>query len=170
MTVVDGSPCPIVRPIRCPNGPTRQFPRATRLVSSTRTGAQWRYEPLVRWRRRARPSSPQQIRNVVLVGPPGAGKSTLFEHLVAARVEGRRPRDDDRASSTGLVAASFASGEVVVNLIDTPGNPDFVGEVRAGLRAADAALFVVSGADGVDEATRMLWRECERPVCRVPSP
>lgn len=96
------------------------------------------------------PSNPRQIRNVVLVGPPGAGKSTLFEHLVAARVEGRRPRGEDRESSTGLVVASFATGEVVVNLVDTPGSPDFVGEVRAGLRAADAALFVVSGADGVD--------------------
>ncbi|WP_353951514.1 elongation factor G-like protein EF-G2 [Knoellia sp. S7-12] len=106
------------------------------------------------------PASPQEIRNVVLVGPAGAGKSTLFEHLVAARVEGRRPKDDDRQSSTGLAAASFASGEVVVNLIDTPGNPDFVGEVRAGLRGADAALFVISGADGLDDATRMLWREC----------
>lgn len=97
---------------------------------------------------------------MVLVGPAGAGKSTLFEHLVAARVEGRRPKDGDRASSTGLVAASFASGEVVINLLDTPGNPDFVGDVRAGLRAADAALFVISGADGLDDATRMLWREC----------
>ncbi|EAP98319.1 translation elongation factor EF-G [Janibacter sp. HTCC2649] len=106
------------------------------------------------------PASPREIRNVVLVGPAGAGKSTLFEHLVAARVEGRRPRDDDRQSSTGLVAASFASGEVVVNLLDTPGSPDFVGDVRAGLRAADAALFVISGADGLDDATRMLWREC----------
>lgn len=106
------------------------------------------------------PASPREIRNVVLVGPAGAGKSTLFERLVAARVEGRRPKGDDRVASTGLVAASFASGEVVVNLLDTPGNPDFVGDVRAGLRAADAALFVISGADGLDDATRMLWREC----------
>ena len=107
------------------------------------------------------PASAGQIRNVVLVGPAGAGKSTLFEHLVAARVEGRRPRADDHPPSTGLVAASLTSGAVVVNLIDTPGNPDFVGEVRAGLRAADAALFVVSGAGGLDDATKMLWRECE---------
>jgi len=107
------------------------------------------------------PASPREIRNVVLVGPAGAGKSTLFEHLVAARVEGRRPKGEDPLSSTGLAAASFASGHVVVNLLDTPGSPDFVGEVRAGLRAADAALFVVSGADGLDDATKMLWRECE---------
>ncbi|MEO6018853.1 MAG: elongation factor G [Knoellia sp.] len=107
------------------------------------------------------PASPREIRNVVLVGPAGAGKSTLLDHLVAARVEGRRPKESERIPSTAIVAASFASGEVVVNLIDTPGTPDFVGEVRAGLRAADAALFVVSGVDGLDDATKMLWHECE---------
>ena len=54
-------------------------------------------------------------------------------------VEGRRPREADRPSSTGLVAASFASGVVVVNLLDTPGNPDFVAFAGAVATAALAA-------------------------------
>jgi elongation factor G len=106
------------------------------------------------------PRSPEQIRNVVLVGPAGVGKSTLFERLIAARVPGRHQRGEP-APSQSLGAASIASGEVMINLLDTPGNPDFVGEVRAGLRAADAVLFVVSASDEIDDATRFLWRECE---------
>ncbi len=105
-------------------------------------------------------SSPERIRNVVLVGPAGAGKTMLFERLIAARVPGRQMRGDPR-SSQSLNAASVSSGGLAVNLLDTPGNADFVGEVRAGLRAADAVLFVVPATDLIDDATRLLWRECE---------
>jgi len=103
---------------------------------------------------------PEDIRNVVLVGHSGAGKTTLFEHLIASTTPGYRakPLLDER--SVQLAVASVAHQGVVLNLIDTPGYPDFVGELRAGLRAADAALFVVSAADGVDGATVLLWDEC----------
>lgn len=105
-------------------------------------------------------SSSDVLRNVVLVGPSGSGKTRLHDHLLATTTAGYRPpaRGDER--STQLSVASVASGDVVINLIDTPGYPDFVGDLRAGLRAADAALFVVSAADGVDVGTRRLWHEC----------
>ena len=113
------------------------------------------------WRQESeKVSSPERIRNVVLVGPAGAGKTVLFERLIAARVPGRQMRGDPR-SSQSLNAASVSSGGLAVNLLDTPGNADFVGEVRAGLRAADAVLFVVPATDLIDDATRLLWRECE---------
>jgi elongation factor G len=106
--------------------------------------------------------SVESIRNVVLVGPSGAGKSRLFEHVVAALAGTAAPRAGGAQTerSTGLRAATLAGEGIVLTLLDAPGNPDFVGEVRAGLRAADAALFVVSAADGADAATRALWHEC----------
>ncbi|WP_374968818.1 elongation factor G-like protein EF-G2 [Terrabacter sp. BE26] len=106
------------------------------------------------------PASPQVIRNVVLVGPGGAGKTALFEALVAARVPGQRTGTTEHVRTTTLTAASFESGGVTVNLLDTPGYPDFIGDLRAGLRAADAAVFVVSGADAIDRPVSLLWREC----------
>jgi elongation factor G len=108
------------------------------------------------------PSSPEAIRNVVIVGASGAGKTALFDKLVAARVPGRRSRDGDSSQTVSLSAAALSlDSGVKVNLLDTPGHPDFVGEARAALRAADAAVFVVSANEGVDEASRMLWRECD---------
>ena len=117
---------------------------------------------------------PAAIRNVVLVGHSGAGKTTLVESLLVAtgtinragRVEdGTTVSDFDEAEhrqhrSVSLALAPIEFAGVKVNLLDTPGYADFVGDLRAGLRAADAALFVVSAADGIDGATQLLWEEC----------
>ena len=117
---------------------------------------------------------PGSVRNVVLVGHSGAGKTSLVEALLAAagtvtragRVEdGTTVTDFDEAEhrqqrSISLALAPLVHAGVKVNLLDTPGYADFVGDLRAGLRAADAALFVVSAVDGVDGATQMLWEEC----------
>ncbi|MEU5636430.1 elongation factor G-like protein EF-G2 [Streptomyces rishiriensis] len=117
---------------------------------------------------------PASVRNVVLVGHCGSGKTTLVEALAltagavnrAGRVEdGGTVSDYDeiehrqqRSVQLSLVPVEWDG--IKINLLDTPGYADFVGELRAGLRAADAALFVVSAADGVDGSTRMVWEEC----------
>jgi elongation factor G len=117
---------------------------------------------------------PSKIRNVVLVGHTGAGKTTLTEALLlatgaisrAGRIEdGTTVSDFDEAEarqqrSVNLTLAPITIGDVKVNLLDAPGYADYVGDLRAGLRAADAALIVVSAADGVDGSTKMLWDEC----------
>ncbi|HVF03742.1 MAG TPA: elongation factor G-like protein EF-G2 [Frankiaceae bacterium] len=118
--------------------------------------------------------SPGNVRNVVLVGHSGAGKTTLVEALLVAtgalgragRVEdGTTVTDFDDAEirqhrSVSLALAPIEHAGIKVNLLDAPGYADFVGDLRAGLRGADAALFVVSAVDGIDGATRMMWEEC----------
>jgi elongation factor G len=117
---------------------------------------------------------PSRVRNVVLVGHSGAGKTTLVEALLGVTgtiarpgsvTEGTTISDHDPAAvkqqrSVALSCAPFLHEGVKVNVLDTPGYADFVGELRAGLRAADAALFVVSSVDGMDAATAALWEEC----------
>jgi elongation factor G len=119
-----------------------------------------------------RPAS--KVRNVALVGHAGAGKTTLAEALLVAtgalpragRVEdGTTCLDSEEVEvrqqrSVSLGVATVEHDGHRLTLLDTPGSPDFVGELRAGLRAADAALFVVSAVNGVDAGTVQLWEEC----------
>src|SRR5688500_2233336 len=120
------------------------------------------------------PRSAEKVRNVALVGHAGAGKTTLAEALlVAAGALPRAGRVEDGTTcldtegvelrqqrSVSLGVATFEHADHRITLLDTPGSPDFVGELRAGLRAADAALFVVSAVNGVDATTVQLWEEC----------
>jgi elongation factor G len=119
-------------------------------------------------------ASPSDVRNVALVGHSGAGKTTLVEALLvhtgtiqrAGRVEdGSTVSDYDdvevrQQRSVNLALAPVTHAGIKVNLLDTPGYADFTGDLRAGLRAADAALFAISAVDGVDGLTQMLWEEC----------
>jgi len=111
---------------------------------------------------------------VVLVGHSGSGKSSLVEALLAATgtiqrqgsiEEGTTVSDFDEVEvrqqrSVNLTLAPLVHNGIKVNILDAPGYADFTGDLRAGLRAADSALFVVAASDGIDGVTRMLWDEC----------
>jgi elongation factor G len=120
------------------------------------------------------PRPAERVRNVALVGRAGAGKTTLAEALLVAAGALPRPgrvedgttcldSEDVEVRQRRSVSLSVATVEHAghrLTLLDTPGAPDFIGELRAGLRAADAALFVVSAVAGVDPGTALLWEEC----------
>ncbi|MEO9224391.1 MAG: elongation factor G [Acidimicrobiales bacterium] len=114
----------------------------------------------------------EHIRNVALVGHSGVGKTTLAEALLhragvtnrLGRVEDGTtacdtdPEEQRRGVSISLAVAPFEWKGHKINLLDTPGYADFVGEVHAALRVADLAVFVVSAVDGVEVQTEAAWR------------
>ena len=118
---------------------------------------------------------PEKVRNVALVGHGGSGKTTLAEALLfvggattrrgsveqGTTVLDYEPEEIDRAISLSLAVATLTWNDHRINLIDTPGSSDFSGDARAALRAADLALFVVSGVDGVEVQTEQLWKVAE---------
>src|SRR5690606_39047742 len=132
------------------------------------------------------PYSTPDIRNVALAGHPGAGKTTLFEALLhaggaiqaAGTIErGNTVSDFDpmeKARGHSIDAAIAAIDPVVpgqavhVNLIDTPGYPDFRGPTLSALAAADTVAIVVDADRGVEYGTRRLMaRAKQRGLCRA---
>lgn len=128
-----------------------------------------------------------QIRNVALAGHPGAGKTTLFEALLHAggalqaagtiergtTVSDHDPMEKARGHSIDTAIASIdhdpGNGEAIhLNLIDTPGYPEFRGPALSALSAVETALIVVDANTGVEHGTRRLMeRARERGLCRA---
>ena len=113
-----------------------------------------------------------KVRNVVLVGHGGAGKTSLAEamlHVAGATSrlgsvdEGHSnldwdPEEIKRKNSVNLALAPVNHKSVKINVIDTPGYADFIGDAIAGLAAAEMALFVVDAVSGPQVQTDRLWK------------
>ena len=117
-----------------------------------------------------------EIRNVVLLGHGGSGKTSLAEAMAYVSgatnrmgkiTDGNTISDFDKEEikrhfsiSTTLIPVPW--DKVKINVLDTPGYFDFVGEVEEAVSAADAAIIVVSGKAGVQVGTQKAWNLCEK--------
>jgi elongation factor G len=118
----------------------------------------------------------EKIRNVAVLGHGGCGKTTLVEALafttgITSRQgkveEGNTISDYDKEEIKRLFSISTTVVPVIwedtkINLIDTPGYFDFVGEVEEALQACDAAVIVISAKSGVEIGTMKAWNYCEK--------
>ena len=119
-------------------------------------------------------SSTENVRNVVLLGHGDAGKTSLAEAMLfmagqtkrlGSVAEGHSNLDYEaeeikRKITLNLAMAPVEHKGVKINVIDTPGYADFIGDAVAGMEAAEMALFVVDAVAGPQVQTRKLWRLC----------
>ena len=117
-----------------------------------------------------------KIRNVVLLGHGGAGKTSLVESMAylagitsrMGKVEdgntvsdfGKEEQKRKISISTSVVPIEWDG--MKINMLDTPGYFDFIGEAEEAISAADAAIIVVSGKAGVEAGTEKAWELCEK--------
>jgi elongation factor G len=122
------------------------------------------------------------IRNIALAGHASAGKTTLFEALLHAggaiqtagtiergsTVSDHDPMERERRHSMAASIASIDVGDIHINLIDTPGFPDFRGPTLSALAAVETCAVVVDAVTGIAHTTRRLMdRAKQRNLCRV---
>ena len=117
-----------------------------------------------------------KIRNVVLLGHGGCGKTSLVEAMAylagmtsrMGKVEdGNTISDYDKEETKRLFSINTSVvpiiwGDTKINILDTPGYFDFVGEAEEAVSVADAAIIVVSGKAGIEVGTKKAWEMCER--------
>jgi elongation factor G len=120
-----------------------------------------------------RPYGPDRIHNVGIFGHGGSGKTTLVESLLltahaigrAGRVEDGTtvsdydPDEQKRRMSINLAVAPLEWHDDKINLIDTPGYADFVGDVASAMRVLDGAIIVLDAAGGVEVGTEQVWEQ-----------
>ncbi|MBU0633474.1 MAG: elongation factor G [Candidatus Omnitrophica bacterium] len=116
------------------------------------------------------------VRNIMLVSHSGAGKTSLVEAILNSQgmtsrlgsvAEGNTKSDYDpieieRKISINLSVLHFITNNIKINLLDTPGYADFINELLAAVPAANAALLLVSGYDGIEVGTQRAWDILER--------
>ena len=123
----------------------------------------------------ARSFRTENIRNVVVLGHTGSGKTTLIDAVCFASGTSKRkgnvgdgtaltmttPEERAHGMSLELTVAYAIHDETKLNFLDTPGYMDFLGDATAAVRVADAALITVGAASGVEVGTEMVWQLCE---------
>ncbi len=114
---------------------------------------------------------PESIRNIALLSHSGAGKTTLIEAMLFTNgminrmgsveegntVSDFRPIEIERKSSTTLSLMHIIDNDIKINIIDTPGFSDFIGEVYSAMRVVEGGIIVVSVLDGVEVGTQQSW-------------
>lgn len=119
---------------------------------------------------------PTRIRNVVLLGHSGSGKTTLAETMLfEAGAINRRGSIEEKNTVSDYHPLEKEKGKSIhssflnldwrghkINLIDTPGTSDYIGEVAGAVRIADTAIFVLNSEQGVETATSSLWKYVQK--------